>query len=59
MNGSETGEDRKEVPCGENQLFQGPVIGWRRGSASEMLSLLEYREQRDSGLKSDWTLFLE
>lgn len=59
MNGSETGEDRKEVPCGENQLFKGPMVGWRRENASERLSSLEYRKQGDSGLKSDWILFLE
>lgn len=59
MNGSLTGEERKIVPCGENQLFKGPVVGWRRENASERLPLLEYREQGDSGLKSDWFLFLE
>lgn len=59
MNGSHTGEERKVVPCGENQLFKGPVVGWRRENASERLSSLEYREQGDCGLKSDWILFLE
>lgn len=40
-------------------VVKGPMVGWRRENASERLSSMEYREQGDSGLKSDWILFPE